>query len=360
MTISTPDHEPPVGFYRRLRRIVGRMATDVAPGLTARLLGRPQPKLMPRLGPFRLAPERLAPHIKFMADTGAGTDACLAYGALPVPVHFYSPVPDVADLDARGAFGRRSNLVGIDLQVPEQLARLAALGARFGTECRWPHEPTAHSADYVTSASGFSFGCASALHMLIRQHQPRRVVEIGSGWSSRVIAAALASNVSAGAPSANYIIVDPYPGETVKALHGVTELIQARVETVLPELFDKLDDGDILFVDSGHTVRMGGDVNFLILDVLPRLRSGVIVHFHDIPMPYEYARTYLTNPAFRVLWTESYLLQAFLTFNTTYEVILSMNLLMLEHVEAFQVALPAYDRGLHKEISHSFWIRRRS
>lgn len=360
MTSSPPRREPPQHLYRRLRRRLGRLAVNVAPGTTARLLGLPPPARMPRLGPFRIAPERLASQIKYMADTGAGTDACLKLGALPVPVHFYSPVPDLADLDAREIFARRSRLGGVNLDVPAQLERLAALGARFGAECQWPHEPVADRAAYVTSASGFSFGCASALHMLLRQHRPRRVIEIGSGWSSRVIAAALARNEADGAARATYQVIDPYPGDVVKALPQVTELVEARVETLEAGRFEDLGDGDVLFVDSGHTVRIGGDVNFLILDILPRLRPGVLIHFHDIPMPYEYARAYLATPAFRVFWTESYLLQAFLAFNTAFDVVLSMNLLMLEHGLAIRAALPGYDPRRHTEISHSFWIQRRT
>jgi hypothetical protein len=354
--------------YRRMRRILGRMATAVAPDLVARIMGQPRPRRMPRLGLFRVNPARLADQIKYMADTGAGTDACLAKGALPLPVHFYSPVPDVADLDARGVFTRRSALGGIDLNIPGQLARLSELGARFGGECNWPAGPAPDAVSYVTSASGFSFGCASALHMLLRAHRPRRIVEVGSGWSSRVIAAAIRQNAAedAAAESASaegvftchYTIVDPFPDDTVRALPGVSEVLAKRAETLSDTFFDDLESGDLLFVDSGHTVRIGGDVNFLILDILPRLKSGVLVHFHDIALPYEYARSYLTNPDFRVLWTESYLLQAFLSFNTAYEILLSMNALMLDHGAKVQAALPAYDPAIHKEISHSFWIRR--
>jgi hypothetical protein len=356
---GAPGEPEALSPYRQMRRALGRFAVAVAPDLVARIMGRPGAVRMPRLGPFRIAPERLARQIKYMADTGAGTDACLAQGALPVPVHFYSPVPDVADLDARGVFARRSSLGGVDLDMPAQLARLAALGRDFGQECRWPHQPVADTRAYVTSASGFSYGCASALHMLLRKHRPRRVIEIGSGWSSRVIAAAISRNADEGATACHYTIVDPFPGDVVKALPGVTSVLAQRVETLPIESFDHLERGDVLFVDSGHTVRIGGDVNVLILDVLPRLKPGVLVHFHDIALPYEYARGYLSNPGFRVFWTEAYLLQAFLAFNTAFEVVLSMNALMLDHNDQMESALPAYDPAIHKEISHSFWIRRR-
>jgi Methyltransferase domain len=351
---DTPPHSP----YRQLRRDLGRLATAIAPDLVARLLGRPRPARMPRLGPFRLPPSALARQVKYMADTGAGTQACLALGALPVPVHFYSPIPDITDLDARGVLLRRSAMGGVDMNVPAQLGLLAELGSAFGHECRWPHDPVEDAAAYVTSASGFSYGCAATLHMVLRQNQPRRVVEIGSGWSSRVIAAALSRNAAEDAPKADYTIIDPFPGEAIRRLPGVTSVIAERVETLSADLFDELQSGDVLFIDSGHTVRIGGDVNFLILDILPRLKPGVLVHFHDIALPYEYSRTYAVNPEFRVFWTEAYLLQAFLAFNSEYEVLLSMNLLMLDHVEKVRAALPAYDPQCHREISHSFWIRR--
>ena len=123
-------------------------------------------------------------------------------------------------------------------------------------------------------------------------------------------------------------------------------------------MFRALGENDILFVDSGHTVRAGGDVNFLVLDVLPVLAPGVVVHFHDIPLPYEYAEVYFTNPRFRMFWTEAYLLQAFLCHNAAYEVLLAMNFLMRDHAAAFQSAWPHHDPRIHRFPSHSFWIRR--
>lgn len=115
---------------------------------------------------------------------------------------------------------------------------------------------------------------------------------------------------------------------------------------------------DILFVDSSHTVRIGGDVNFLILEVLPRIKPGVLVHFHDIPIPYEYAEVYYTNPRARMFWTESYLLQAFLALNSSYEVLLAMNYIMTDYPDDFRSAFPHYDPHRHIYVSHSFWVRR--
>ena len=304
----------------------------------------------------------LAPAVRQMAETGNGTDACLELGCLPMRVHYYSPVPDIADLRARRAWDRRSPLAGIDMREGQQLALLAELGRRFGSECRWPHEPSGGQSggqtDFHTDNTSFSYGCAAATHGLIRKLRPRHVIEVGSGFSSRVIAAALRRNEKESGERAEYTVVDPFPGGSLDRLPGVGRVLRQRVELLDTDVFRSLRVNDILFVDSGHTVRTGGDVNFLVLDVLPVLAPGVVVHFHDIPLPYEYAEVYFTNPRFRMFWTESYLLQAFLCHNTAYEILLAMNFLMRDHAAAFKSAWPHYDPAVHRFPSHSFWITR--
>jgi len=183
-------------------------------------------------------------------------------------------------------------------------------------------------------------------------------VEIGSGNSSLIFSSALTRNAIEGFP-AEYTIIDPYPSPFVRAsLPSITNVIQERVELVNLPLFENLKNNDVLFIDSGHTVRTGGDVNFLFLEVLPRLAPEVIVHIHDIPLPYEYPEVYFTNPAFRMFWTEAYLLQAFLAFNSQFEVMLAMNYLMLERRDEFRRAFRNYNPTRHKAVSGSFWIRR--
>jgi hypothetical protein len=211
-------------------------------------------------------------------------------------VHFYSPVPEIADLAARRVWSPKIELAGIDFRPGAQLDRLAALGREFGAECQWPHASPGDDTRFCTNNSRFSYGRAAATRMLIRRFKPRRVIEVGSGSSSRVIASALRRNADEGGAPAEYIDVDPYPKESLRRVPGITRIVQDWVELVDPGLFEQLRENDVLFVDSGHTVRIGGDVNFLVLDVLPRLAPGVLAHFHDIPMPYEYAEVYFTDP----------------------------------------------------------------
>lgn len=298
--------------------------------------------------------------VTWMARTGDGTDASLRMGSLPLPVHFYSPVPDLDDLERRDVWSRRSDLKGVDFRPEAQVAYLLKLGASYGLECGWPSEPTNDPTMFHTENMTFSFGCAAAAHCIVRERKPRHLIEIGSGMSSIVLSAALALNEADGAQPAEYTVIDPYPSSHLSTLTGTQPtVISQPVEGVDIGVFEQLERGDILFVDSGHVVRIGGDVNFLILDVLPRLSPGVIVHFHDVGLPYEYPKVYATNPTFRMFWTEAYLLQAFLAFNSEFEVLLAMTYLTRERHDAFQRAFALYDPSRHKATSVSFWIARK-
>ena len=119
------------------------------------------------------------------------------------------------------------------------------------------------------------------------------------------------------------------------------------------EFFSQLDSGDILFIDSSHTVKIGGDVNYLFLEVLPRLKPGVIVHVHDIFLPFDYRRDWVMDEL--RFWTEQYLLQAFLSFNSEFEVLMANGYLAHRYVEDLKATFvnsPWWGGG-------SFWIRRR-
>ena len=131
-------------------------------------------------------------------------------------------------------------------------------------------------------------------------------------------------------------------------------LIENKVEDLDLEFFSQLHSGDILFIDSSHTVKIGGDVNYLFLEVLPRLKPGVIVHVHDIFFPFDYRRDWVMDEL--RFWTEQYLLQAFLTFNCEFEVLMANAYLGHRYLEDLKAAFPNsswWGGG-------SFWMRRRS
>jgi len=152
---------------------------------------------------------------------------------------------------------------------------------------------------------------------MVRYFKPRLIIEVGSGFSSLVMGRAAAKN-----GNAPLVCVEPFPREFLRErFPGLQTLVERNVEQIDLEFFSQLRSGDILFIDTSHTVRIGGDVNYLFLEVLPRLNPGVIVHVHDIFLPFEYRRDWVLDE-FR-FWTEQYLLQAFLTFNSEFEVLLA-------------------------------------
>jgi hypothetical protein len=149
--------------------------------------------------------------------------------------------------------------------------------------------------------------------------------------------------------------IDPYPSNALrKGFPGLRSLIEEKIEDIDLEFFSQLDSGDVLFIDSSHTVKIGHDVNYLFLEVLPRLRPGVIVHVHDIFLPFEYRRDWVLDE-FR-FWTEQYILQAFLTFNSEFEVLLSNSYLNHYHQQELKAAFP----DLSRWIGGSFWMRRKA
>lgn len=294
-----------------------------------------------------------------IAFEGWGSNKCLKKGYLPMPVDCYSPIPDLEDLKKRQVWDQRSEMYGVDFNIKGQLQLLKNLGKQYGKECVWPLHPTDKSEEFYIDNLGFSYGCAASLHTIIREFKPKRVIEIGSGHSSKVISYALKLNLKAGLKS-QYLIIDPFsPDFMKKQIVNFTKIYKKRVEEMPPSFFDQLEKNDILFIDSGHTVRIGGDVNFLYLDVLPRLKPGVIIHIHDINLPYEYPKVYATQEVFRQFWTEQYLLQAFLACNKEFEVLLAMGYLMADRLKDFQKAFPNYNSKIHKFKSGSFWMRRK-
>lgn len=302
----------------------------------------------------------LAKIFRVTAITGKGSNLCLKEGFLPLPIDYHSPVPAIRDLERRGMWNVRSELRGIDFRENVQIELLNELGLNYSDECRWSLLPTENPTEFYLNNESFSYGCAASTHCIIRHFRPKRVVEIGSGMSSMVISNALLMNRSEENELYDYVIVDPYPTNIIRSgAVSMTDLIEKRVELLNPAFFDQLKANDILFIDSGHCVRIGGDVNYLFLDVFPRLKPGILVHVHDISTPFEYPKVYATSETFRQFWTEQYLLQGFLCFNSEFEVLLAMNYLMKDHLELFRKAFPFYDPNIHHFTSSSFWMRRK-
>jgi hypothetical protein len=262
------------------------------------------------------------------------------------PVRWDSPIPNTAELRP-DVWERPSALAGIDLRVPSQLRLLKGF-QRFREEYdSFPHQPTGRQGEFYFDNPMFSGTDALALYCMIRQFRPSTIIEVGSGFSTRILVDAAARN-----GDTRIVCIEPYPSLLLKEAALPVTLLEARAEEVPLSLYGSLRSGDVLFIDSSHIVRIGGDVNYLLLEVLPTLQPGVIVHVHDIFLPHEPPRTWTVDHM--RFWSEQYLLQAFLAFNDAFEVLLSNAYLGRRH------------RGLMRQVfpnspwwgGGSFWIRR--
>ena len=294
----------------------------------------PLSKIQARLGPGRI------PNTFKIWD---------AMGVSPVRHHYYQPVFDVSKLPV-SLWEMPDEMVGVDFNIEGQLALLRS----FSFQAELIDVPTIEQKGTLAFYHNHSYGPADAemLYNMVRHFKPKRVIEIGSGYSTRMMKRALDKNKQDGLPS-SHVCVEPYEMPWLESL-GLDEVIRKKVEDVPLEIFDALGENDILFIDSSHVIRTGGDVLFEFLKILPRLKKGVVVHIHDIFLPYEYPREWLVGH--RRYWTEQYLLQVFLAFNTKFEVIAAVNWLSREHYDDLANVCPIYAQ--QKRGHGAFWIRR--
>lgn len=200
----------------------------------------------------------------------------------------------------------------------------------------------------------FLEGDADLLYALIRKHRPRRFVEIGCGWSSRLASQAFNRNQTETGWRTEHVCIDPYVAGDFEALGA--RHVRSPVESCDPGLFAALEAGDMLFVDSSHMIRPQGDVLFIFLEVLPRLKPGVLIHVHDIFTPFDYPDDLIRNH--RVFWNEQYLLEALLSGGTRYETLVPLHALYRHRPDQVKTALPQLSRAADP-IPSSFWLVRR-
>ena len=243
--------------------------------------------------------------------------ALQAAGVNITPNHFYWPVPDLAQLEKRD-WPVYSAPPACKFDLKRQIKLAHELTFRYGDE--WQFSDTATAGEYHYNNGYFETVDAEVAYGMMRLLKPNRVIEIGTGFSTRVLAAALQRNHERDDVDGQLISVDPYP-ERFPAngwSHRVAQ-VPAAVQDVELELFDSLEANDILFIDSSHVVAVGSDVLREYLEILPRLKPGVVIHVHDIFLPSDYPRDAVLHNLW--FWSEQYLLQAFLSFNPKFEVL---------------------------------------
>jgi predicted O-methyltransferase YrrM len=267
---------------------------------------------------------------------------------------FYSPMYDTRELEKlkdRLWPSEPREIPGIDWRDGDQLTLCADV---FSTQISYPFpEESADPTEFFVKNGQYPPLDAWVLEGMLRHHRPRRMIEIGCGFST-LISARLNREEFGG--QMELTCIDPYPQAFLGdgAVAGISAFRSEKVENVPLDLFDRLEDGDVLFIDTSHTVKTGGDVTWLFHEVVPRLRPGVIVHVHDIFLPHEYPEPWVLEGWG---WNEMYLVRSFLLFNEVFHILWGSAYMLTHHydsvVEAFP-DLPEY-RAM---FGGSLWIRR--
>ncbi len=273
-----------------------------------------------------------------------------AAGISVLTQHYYSPAISARDL--RHPLDEPRKLPGVVLDAAAQGRFLAGLD--FADELRAvPVEPGSPT-EYGYRNGFFESGDAEILYSIIRRDKPKRIIEVGSGWSTLMAARATARN-RAEDPlyHCDHICIEPYEAPWLEST-GVT-VLRERVEQVDLTMFDRLESGDILFVDSSHVVRPQGDVLREIAEIYPRLKPGVLVQIHDIFTPRDYPHRWVIDE--RRIWNEQYILEAFLCGNDHYEIVCALNWLANDHRALLRDACPMLCETLPNQPG-SFWMRR--
>ena len=284
------------------------------------------------------------------------------HGVNVLPVHYYSPIPEISAYpDGAGLPLLFEKNFGVDIPpkfqedfFPQQICKYSSelvdvpMKAAGASEMRWDN-----------SMFGVMDSCV--YYTMIRHFSPELVLEIGSGFSTLVASRAASKN------TATVIeCVEPYPvdffSKHLRDMEGI-KLTVAPVQEVPLERFSSLKENDIFFIDSSHVVKSGSDLEYLLFKVIPTLSSGVIVHIHDIYLPYSYPRNNLENH--RRFWNENYVIGAFLANNSTWEVLVSNCTLGTEaNLKALCGAVSAGNNSLAESLlpisgGGSLWLRKR-
>ena len=266
------------------------------------------------------------------------------------PGHYYSPIPSVREILKHDELFDHTvpEVLGVSLRYGQQMDLLeksqgyyeeAFLNKKELGKCRYHFEN-----NFYSYADGIFY------YLMLRNLCPHKVIEIGSGFSSALL---LDVNENIFHSEIECTFIEPYTKRLRSLLHEKDKIhiIEKNLQEVEYTVFESLQAGDILFIDSTHVVKTGSDVNYLFATILPHLSEGVYIHFHDVFYPFEYPREWVIKGK---AWNEDYMLRSFLQYNSAFEIVLWNDYLIKKNRDYFKEHMPL----CLKNSGGSIWLRK--
>lgn len=266
--------------------------------------------------------------------------------------HYYSPVVELDEVRARTEHiwkhTSEKELPGINVNFSGQLLLCRSFEAFVSDypytqkeKLKLRHNP---EVNYFSRADSF------ALYGIMRHYQPKRIIEVGSGYSTSLI---LDCNELFFSNKLKLTCIEPDPARLFSLISEEDKkqitLHQSFLQDMDLSLFDQLEEHDILFIDSTHVCKTGSDVNDILFEILPRLKKGVLIHFHDIFWPFVYPKEWVLEEQRN--WNEAYALRAFLSYNQQFRILFFPHYLQLHQTDTLK-HLPELNRSR----GQSLWL----
>jgi len=270
-----------------------------------------------------------------------------------LPGHFYSPIPDINEVMSKADLLFKDpamEVPGVQMNPHIQHQHLQDF-YKMADSLPFPEEKNDKTIYYYNNHS-YSYADAITLHCMIRKYQPKRIIEIGCGFSSCVVSD---TNRLFFKDAIKVTNIEPYPEFFYQTLpeadRNKNRLIISKIQDVDLKIFDELQENDILFIDTSHVSKIGSDVNHEFFEIIPRLKKGVVIHVHDIFHPFEYPKEWILEGR---AMNENYLLRAFLQFNDAFEVLFMSNFVSRYFREEIEKNLPLF----MKNTGGNFWMKK--
>lgn len=276
----------------------------------------------------------------------------MSIGVFPILDHYYEPLINPKKYLKYDLKNDR-NLPGIDLNINYQLTLLDKFDY-YDELLEFPLDEEKTGPEFYYNNSTYGPGDAEYLYSIIRLVKPRRIIEIGSGYSTLMAINAIRKNKQENESySCSHVCIEPYEHSWLNEMD--IELKRDLVENIDTSFFENLGPGDILFIDSSHIIRPQGDVLYEILELLPTISSGVLIHIHDIFTPKDYHKEWVLNK--HRLWNEQYLLEAFLSNNSKFRIIGALNFLTNSYRDKLDSKFPILASQKERRPG-AFWIEK--